>query len=80
MARLGALGKLDLHHLDLRRTDRLGEEFGIKATIVCAAAEVARSYLPDEITPTLCVIATQATFARIVGKTHPFLRLDSEQE
>ena len=46
MAGLGTLAQLKLNHLDLRVARVGGELVSAKATVIVAAAKVARAYLP----------------------------------
>ena len=50
MARLCALGELELHHLDLRIGGGCRKFLRVEHAIIGAAAEIARRDLPDQIT------------------------------
>ena len=68
MARLGALGELDLDHLDLGIGGLLAELLGVEAALGGAAAEIARADLPDDVAAALAVVARDAALAGIVGE------------
>ncbi|MCY1523661.1 hypothetical protein D9M68_585650 [compost metagenome] len=63
---LGALGQLDLDHLDLRRTGVLDEGLFRERAMLVAAAEIARADIPDQAAPGLAVIAADAALAGVV--------------
>ena len=65
---LGALGDLDLDHLDLRVRRVLREQVGIEAALGLAAPEVAGADLPDQVAAAAAVVARDPPFARVVGE------------
>ena len=69
MAGLGPLAELDFDHLDLRIAGLCAEFLGVKAPIGGAAAEIARRHLIDQVAAPLPVIARDAAFAGVMGKT-----------
>src|SRR5690606_7134145 len=69
MARLRALGQLDLDHPDLLAR-RIGDEaLLVEAALGVAAAEVAAADLPDEVAAELAVVAGDRALARVVRET-----------
>ena len=66
VTRLGALGELDLDHLDLRRGRLRGEPLVAKRTVVVATAEIAAAELPDQVPAEFAVISADATLAGVV--------------
>ena len=68
MAGLGTLRELDLYHFHLRRLRLLGEFVGIETTSRRAAAKIAGTNFPDQITAMLTVIRRDGTLTRIVSK------------
>jgi len=57
LAGFGALRELELDHLDLWLSGLRGKAFGVEVTVGGAAAEVARTDLPDQIATELAVVA-----------------------
>src|SRR5690606_37152088 len=69
MARLRALGQLDLDHPDLLAR-RIGDEaLLVEAALGVAAAELAAADLPDEVAAELAVVAGDRALARVVRET-----------
>jgi len=69
MAGLGALAELYLHHLDLFERRSLGEPLSAKTAVRPAAAEIARTDLPDQVAAHFAVISADAAFSGIVGES-----------
>ena len=75
MARLGALAELDLDHLDLG-IDRLAGEFvGVEVAVRCAAPEVTRCNLPDQVAAVPAVIGADGALAGVMSKFAKFCAL-----
>ena len=68
MPGLGALGDLDLDHLDLGQRSSLAEGLGVEVAVSVAAAEVAGADLPDQVAARLLVVLRQAALAGVVGE------------
>ena len=68
MARLGALGELDLDHLDLRLGGGLGEPLGREGPVPVAAAEIAAGDLPDDVAAALLMVHAEAALAGVMGE------------
>lgn len=61
MARFGALGHLDLDHLDLIACSVLLEQIGREAAVLVASAEVTGTELPDQV-PTASLVIRNGGF------------------
>ena len=68
VAGLGALGHLDLDHLDLVVGGVRAEQLRIEVAVRGAAAEVAGADLPDQVAAVLEVVLGQAALAGVVGE------------
>src|ERR1700754_4708142 len=70
MSGLGALADLELDHLDLVVGGDAGELLRIEGAVgAVAAAEIARSDLPDDVAAVFAVIGADAALPGIVRKT-----------
>src|SRR3954469_6056351 len=80
MARLGALAEFDLDHLDLIVRRPVPEPRRIEPAIAVAAAEIARSDLPDDVAAMFEMIRRKPAFAGVVVEAAdlraPVQRLD----
>src|SRR5690606_6066428 len=66
LARLGALGELELDHLHLRIGGVGDEALLVEAAPLVAAAEVARADLPYQVAAMLAVVARDRALAGVV--------------
>src|SRR5690606_16101369 len=66
VARLGALRQLDFYHLDAVLAGAFGEGLFRETAFGIAAAEIARTNVPDQVALVLKMIATDAAFTSIV--------------
>ena len=72
MARFGTLAHLDFDHSHLRRLGLGSKTLWVETPVCGAAAEVAATQFPRQVTTGLTVIAADTAFARIVGKVTEF--------
>ena len=75
VAGLGALGDLDLDHLDLRQGGVLAERLRLEVAVGVPAPEVAGADLPDEVAAGFRVVLRQAPLAGVVGEPTRFRAL-----
>ena len=64
----GTLRKLDFDHFHLIERGAFGKGFGVEVAVFIAAAEIAGTDFPNQITAVFAVVGADAAFAGVVGE------------